>query len=439
MKCITSILILFITVSDPSYAQESLGNHPLTLPAAFALAMRNNTDISVARHESNLARQEATVSRLGHLPDASAGLTEGYLSNADIWEPPGLGDHRTLHIPHQMTALSVEASEVIYAGGRVNANVRKADLKEQIALLALEEKQQDILLLIAARYLEIYRQLNHREVYLNNSRLARERMHNIMALRKQGMVTKNDSLRTQIQISDYDLAARRVGNAIIRLNNSFNVALALPDSMRLIPDSSLLHTPRHTEGLDYYLALAQGNSPSLRIGDLETAVSHVQINEIKAERLPVLSAYAGSGFQRPFLNAAPPQDIYYNIWQAGIRLHYNINSLYKTPQKIRAGELAQTVAQSRARLREEEVDVSVRNAYNRYQESWDVLETSKRDVESANENYRIVMEKYQNQLALITDVIDASNTKIDTEIKVTDALIDTIYTYYQLLKSAGKL
>lgn len=439
MKCISAILTLLIIQHLPSYAQDSPGNHPLTLPAAFALAISNNTDLSVARHQSNLARQEAAVSRLGHLPDASAGFTEGYLSNADIWDPPGLGDHRTLHIPHQMTALSVEASEVIYAGGKVNAGIKKADLKEQIALLAVDAKQQDILLLITAQYLEIYRQLNHREVYLNNSRLARERMHNIMALRKQGMVTKNDSLRTQIQISDYDLAARRVSNAIIRLNTAFNVALDLPDSSLLIPDSSLLHTPRHTEGLDYYLALAEGNSPSLKIGDLETAVSHVQISEIRSERMPVLSAYAGSGFQRPFLNASPPQDIYYNIWQAGIRLHYNIGSLYKTPQKIKAGELEQTVAQSKARLRGEEVDVLVRNAFNLYQESWDVLETSRRDVESANENYRIVMEKYQNQLALITDVIDASNTKIDTEIKVTDALIDTIYTYYQLLKSAGKL
>jgi len=428
------ILLLFFTI----HGQDSLRNTPLTLDDVCRLAVENSIQLKLSRTGTQLAKQQAEITRLDALPELSTSFTYGYLSNADVWDP-GLNHHQTAGLPHPLTLFSVQASETVFAGGRVNNAIRLSTLEEQIAFLRQEENVTDIKFLAIAGYLDIYRLLNQRNVYINNTVLARQRLKNILSLRRQGIVTLNDQLRTELVISDYELATRKIANGIVRQNTELNAILGLPDSARLTPDTSLLQQPPAVKTLEEFLAEAEHENHELRITGREKEVAATKLKILKGERLPELGIYAQSNLQRPFLYNLPPIDVYYNIWQAGVGVNYDISSIYRSPHKIKAGLIGLDFAQQQDSLQRQNLEVAVKNAFNKYLESQDELRTYRNDLRSAVENYRTVDKRYFNQLALLTDLIDATNTKTESEIKVANAEINTLYIYYQLLRTIGTL
>jgi len=418
--------------------RDTLRNTPLTIDEACRLALDNSARLKISRTHTLLAKQETEIQKLERLPSLSTSLDYGYLSNADVWDP-GFNHHLKAGLPHPLTLFTVSATQTIFAGGRINNAIRLSTLEEQIAFLQLEKNTVDIKFLVIARYLDIYRLLNQRRVYIDNTFLAQQRLKNILALRREGMVTLNDQLRTELTISDYQLTTRKIANGVLELNNELHIVLGLPDSSRLGPDTTLLQQVLYPKALNEFLDIAWHENHELKITGREKEVAATRVKLLKGERLPELGLFAGSDLQRPFLNAIPAIDVYYNVWRAGVGLRYDISSLYRSPRKIRAGLIGLDLARQQDSLQRQMVTVDVQNAYINYNQGVDELNTYRSDLHSAEENYRNVEKRYYNQLAILTDLIDATNTKTAAELKVVNAEIGVIYSYYRILQIIGTL
>ena len=83
-------------------------------------------------------------------------------------------------------------------------------------------------------------------------------------------------------------------------------------------------------------------------------------------------------------------------------------------------------------LAHEQVENAVQAAYTDYLTSFTELQTQTKKTELANQNYKVTDNRYRNDLALLTDMLDASNTKLDAELGLVNARIDVIYNYYKM-------
>jgi outer membrane protein TolC len=54
-------------------------------------------------------------------------------------------------------------------------------------------------------------------------------------------------------------------------------------------------------------------------------------------------------------------------------------------------------------------------------------------VELASKNYNVTLSRYNNGLATITDMLDASNTKLNAEILLVDSKINLLYNYLKII------
>ena len=60
-------------------------------------------------------------------------------------------------------------------------------------------------------------------------------------------------------------------------------------------------------------------------------------------------------------------------------------------------------------------------------------------MELARQNYEVMNSRYLNQMALVTDMVDASNLRLNAELKEVDARINIVYAYYRMKYVAGEI
>lgn len=85
------------------------------------------------------------------------------------------------------------------------------------------------------------------------------------------------------------------------------------------------------------------------------------------------------------------------------------------------------------------LELAVQAAYTRYVEAYEQLDTRRKNVELAGQNYAVIQNRYKNELSLITDMLDASNAKLSAEVQLANAQIDIAFNYYKLLYLTGTL
>ena len=152
----------------------------------------------------------------------------------------------------------------------------------------------------------------------------------------------------------------------------------------------------------------------------------------RSGRLPKVSLMAADHLDGPCTIEVPVLNNNFNYWYVGVGIRYNIASLFKSGRRIRQAELYARRARESYDLECERVDNAVQESYVNLMTAGADLRTQQKSVELADENYAVVSNRYANDLALLTDMLDAGNTKLEADLALVEARINLIYDYYRM-------
>lgn len=409
----------------------------MTAGEVAELAVQNHQQLKVSAQNIGIAKQNTNVVKFQKLPTITASTSQFYLGDA-VAIDKDFSNSTNVPMPHYGSSYAVQATQLIFKGGLVNKSIEMAGLREQLSELDLEKNKQDVKFLVISNYLDVYKIINQEEVFQNNKKLAQERLKNIQKFYQQGMVTRNEVIRGELAIKNLDQGILTLTNNKKILNYNLNIALGLSSDTEIVPTESL-ENKESGISMEYYTDLAHESNPLLKSAQKNIAVADKNIEIIKTDNAPTLAGFGGYTLQRPITTRNPVLDMYSGGWQTGVSLSYNIDTLYKTKEKVKLGELQKNQANDAMTLVQQNVDMGVNAAYTKYQEAIqqaNILNDSKR---LAEENYKITEAKYLNQLAVQAEMIDAQNQKLQSELDYANAEINVLYQYYNLLKSTGTL
>ena len=201
--------------------------------------------------------------------------------------------------------------------------------------------------------------------------------------------------------------------------------------------NSSFFTPHSS--LSEWQQMALTSSPQIEQSQLSTQMAEQQLRLAKSELLPKLAVVAADNLSGPFTYDLPPIDKNFNYWYVGIGVRYSLSSLWKQDKKVRQAVTGVQRSHWQQQVVAENLDNQVQQAWTLWQQTYADLDTQRKSVQLAQQNYQVVTDRYLNQLSLITDMLDASNIRLNAELQEVDARINIIYAYYKLKYIAGTL
>lgn len=431
------LLIMLLCASlcaEGSYAQ----NYVLSLEQLFALADKNSKSLKKEDAAVVEAQQGVKVAKNGYLPDIEMSLSASYLGNGCLIDRD-FSNGMNIKMPHFGNNFAIQATQLIYGGGAVTNGVAMAKLKEEMAGMNREAARSRIRLMLTGFYLDLYKLQNILKVYDRNIELANIVIRDTKARNEAGVALQNDVTRYELQLKNLELARRRVENSAEILNYDLVTMLGLSVDTQIIPDSTLVDRAILTQDMDYWQQMAQTNAHAIKQSALAVKMGERGEKLARSERLPKIAFIATNHFDGPITIEVPVINKNFNYWYLGVGLSFNISSLYKANKTIKQAQYSTALSRCHYDEVVEQTSLSVQADYTRLIEAHTEVATLEKRLQLANENYNVIENRYRNEIALVTDMLDASNQLLDAELQLANAHINVIFNYYKLKNTSGNL
>ena len=416
------------------WAQQRL----MTLDEVFSLAEQNSVAIDASRLALTEAEQAIVEAKTGRLPDIELKASASYLGNGTLTDR-NFANATNIKMPHFGNNFAVEAAQLIYCGGVVSNAVAMAELKREMANINLDDTRSRVRLLLTGFMLDLHKMQSILEVYDRNIALQEELIADTKARSREGIALSNDVTRQELRLQQMLLQRKEVENTARILSSDLATTIGIDPTTEIIPDKASLDIALSATDESYWQSLAEEHNANLKRSELAVAMSERGEKLAKAERRPNIALIAANHFDGPITIEVPVIDKNFNYWYVGVGVSFKLSSLYKANRTIQ--RQATATERSRRELDDtrQRTSMAIHADYIRYEEAYFAEETNRKSVELAESNYRVVEQRYQNDIALITDMVDAANQLLDAELQLSISRINILIRYYQLMATVGTL
>lgn len=446
-----AVFLSMLLTASPQALAGSIDNNPqrqepagatsdtlrLTLTDVFTRIENENQTISMLRTAQEAAEEGIKSAKNARYPEINAELNVSYIGDSFLTDR-NFSNYTKAPSPHFGNGFTLEAQQVVYAGGAVNAAVKMAEHEGHMSEAVISKSRQGLRLMAAGEYLDLFRTDNSIKVYKENIALTTKLIEEINARREQGLALAADVTRYELRLEMLKLDLVRLQNTREIMNYRLVNSLGLPEgtviSSIIGDDEDMRDRIRQN-----WQEIAADASPEMKVSGIKADMALTRQKLVRSERLPKIAVVAYENFNGPITFEIPPIDKNLNIWYVGLGIRYNFSSLYKSGHKLKQAAIEVRQAEQAKNVTEENLRNDVQKAYADYMQSYVELETSEKSLQLADENYERIHDRYMEQLVLVTDMLDAFNMKLEAELGVSAANAEIQYRLCCLRYAAGIL
>ena len=434
MKKIIVIISILATIG---FAQDKV----LTLDQCVQLGMENSNELKISKAKVESSDAKITEANSHLLPQLKFQASYMRLSNI----PPIAISLDFLPQPVEIAPvilnnynLKLSLQQPLFTGFRLWSVKSIASNNYQASNFEYNKDLNEVAFKIQNAFWNYYKAEHIKKLIKENLKLTKKHLEDTKNFVERSLATRNDLLKLQVQYSNTELQLIEADNNVDIARSNLNKQLNLPLEASTGIEANQIDTTYNNYELSDLIKKAHSNRNDLKSLEYRLEASDKGITAANSGWYPSIYLVGDYYYSRPNQRIFPAVDKFKDTWDVGVSLQWDIwNWGFTSSQSTQAEQQKIQVEASLSQLKDV-VELEVYQSFLTYKRANDKIRVSRLTVEQASENYRITHQKYEQQLATSTDLIDAEVALLQAKTSLTTSLVDYQLAKVKLDKAIGQ-
>lgn len=254
-----------------------------------------------------------------------------------------------------------------------------------------------------------------------------------------GNASKADVLRAQTAVAAAELAVERAKSGAVITERQVRIATHANEDERLEPGESLeaplSPAPQNARAL---ISEAIAARPEIKSIDKNAEAARKLAGAAYAGRYPSLSGFGDVTYANPNSRRFPQQNEWFPTWAVGAQITWSPNDFVAAGPGGSEATARAAALDAQKNLVRDGIELEVTQAYQAVLEADIAIQTTTRQLESAEEGYRVARELFNAGRGTGTTLIDAETALAQARFENLNAKVDAKLTRIRLAHATGR-
>lgn len=430
------LLILILTSALYSQPQK------ITLQESIQLGLKNSKDLKIS--QSKLRNSEAKVSEVNSMFLPQLRFMANFTRLSDN-VPPFQVTTPFSPVPIKISDpvlnnynLRISLQQPVFSGLKLLSSKQAAEYNFTAADREYSKEMNETAMNIHTAFWNYYRASEIKNLLEKSLKQIENHLNDTKNFLENGLVTQNDYLKLQVQYSNTKLQLIEAENNREIARAVFNKVIGLPlQSITEIAANDLEFQIAEYD-IDNLIKEAKQNREEIQSLSFRLKAAEENITSAQSGWFPSIYLTGNYYYSNPNTRFQPLVDKWNDTWDVGVTLSWDIWDWGLTSSRTAQAEELSVQTQASLEKLNDLIEVEVYQSYLNLMKLQEKVDVSKLSLEQSSENYRIIAEKYKEQLATSSDLIDAEISELQAATNLTSSLIEYNLAKVRLEKSIGR-
>ena len=407
---------------------------PITLEEAIALSLKNGKEIKKVKASTEASRLQIHSAQNMRYPELEVSGTYNRLFNGTdinlkVPLPASSEDKQMPDVqPKHLMIGQAKANIPLFSGFKITNAVTQSKQYYSLAQLNEASTTENVVYQTINLYFALYKTQQSIALLTENLKRAHQRTLDFEQFLTEGIIAKNDYLRTQLQEANVELSLEETKNTQKNITTRLKVLLDLEEGEPILTEKvqPVAIFPTKTDDLS--------SRKDVQSAQKMEEIAQTGIKMARGNFFPSIGLTAGYSA----IQLDQVVDIT-NATSVGVGVKYDLTQLFKNRTEVNKAKAKKIEVDYQAQLVEDLAKVEIDEAYNAYELALKKNAVLEKALVQANENYRIVKDKYDNGLTDTDHLLEADVQQLQAQIDTMLGEADETLTLYQYAYKTGKL